>query len=665
MYCKECKIPFDDDIQFCNQCGAELISDLDYFGLATIQGEDGAFEELYWLVESKVRRYLYHRVPIQNLQKCIEEAYDSLWTAMQNYESRDDHFSQWFNRFLYRYALRYTGLHNIFLEEDIEAYQPKYEQDEIDLRIERDITMGEEKRIDILNYILEGVTEKERICISQHYIEKLKIDMIAAGMHTRSVVIEYHIASGCDKMKTNLIEYQKEFGATLFGMTEMAFIIWIMQYDDLSRAINPKDVLHNILFPAEKQLEVKPEVQEMPEAEMQMQLEPEPEPEETVTVEYDQPKTEAEEVTITIYPEEEVTEEPVDLTKAEYEDEYEEAYEDEYTEEYEQQEEIYGRRDDDDEYEDPEEELGEIYDDYDDYVEEEEESVAIKAGNIILKILIAACLVVLIGLCTLIAMNIFGDDKDAPLESEVGTEQVQSDNGQKANADDKKAMDLATTTTAYENYMEEQKLQGHFYAIIPAGENKEPMLVIAKKTKGSAGDNFLPTTKDQGYDIEGVYVIYKNHITKVSDEIKHGKDLKAWRIYHDKLTSYAGKDKIQLYTIVDGKYKYKRIPITKDYDTKAKVFTLKEFTGSNSGNQNADQQKNTEAKKDNREFVDKTVEVVSEDGYLNIRKGPSVDTEKIGTLDDGDEVDIVTIDGDWGELAQGGWIKLTYTKEVQ
>lgn len=62
--------------------------------------------------------------------------------------------------------------------------------------------------------------------------------------------------------------------------------------------------------------------------------------------------------------------------------------------------------------------------------------------------------------------------------------------------------------------------------------------------------------------------------------------------------------------------------------------------------------------------TNKVVRVTAD--VLNIRKSPSADSEKVGSLKKGDAYTIVKTSGKWGYLKSGaGWIHLDYTEEVK
>lgn len=768
MYCKKCGIAFDDKVKFCNQCGSDLISDMEWLGQATAQGQDGAFEELYWKVEAKVRRYLYHRVPVNDLQKCVEEAYDGLLSTIESYEGKDQRFSQWFNRYLYRYALRYTGLHNIFTGEEPVSYAPKYELEDMNLRIERDITMGEEKRIDLLNYILVGVTEKERICISQHYIEKMPVDMIASAMHTRPVVIEYYLATGCDKMRDNLEEYQKEYGGTLFGMSEMAFIIWIMQYDDMSHVINPKEVLNHVKQNATaskadmKKAKGMAALAGAATAALASKTEAKEKAEETKPVAEKAPEAESIQAKAA---------KTLESVLKDDEDEYDEEYV-EYVDEEEESIIEDGEFEEDDvfdhekstsnmrnltyqdhgenkEYVPAEYENSLEYDDsdFEDMEEErnEETSSAVKVGNVILKILIAACIVVLVGLCALIASNLLSKDEEVVEEATTEAITTEATAEVKTEAKEKKedVISYEKANKAFMEFMEKKKLGRYFYAVIEAGEKESPILIYAQRTPASIGDTYQPSVKDKGYTIEGIYAIIDNQIVQIAKEVKQPARQKAWRLYQGKLSSYT-EDGIRTLDITGDSCKFKKeTEVPDDYAEEAEIIALSEFKGTSTevvakkettqatkatteATQEATTKATTEKKEESTkattekkkeestkattekkkeestkattestkattevvateeeeeiyteeptyeelpeeptQSAGRTVEVTSSDGTLNVRESPSSESAKIYSLETGDWVSIVRVKGNWGELASGGWINLSYTRDVE
>ncbi len=686
MYCKKCNLTFDDSFKYCNQCGSELISDLDAMGLALAENQEGAFEQFYEATNLEITDHLYHRVPIDQLASAVEEFYTKLLIDLKSYEP-EMNFTNWFADFINRFILRYTGIHQLFGGDEEKLTEPAPSLALPEIRTEKDIAMRAERRISLLNMIMEGVSEKERICVSLRYVDQMSLAEIAREMHTTENVIAHHFYNGNEKMYNNFNKYEIEQNNNLFGMNSLSFIIWLLQYDDFAHVepMDPQKILDSIKVknPAETVAEYKA-LDEVPKA-------------------ADGPRKRR-------------RQNGGDLSykKAKEETKTPKRYEG---------------------YEAPKASKsagGRI--------------VQILIGVCIVVIVVVAAMIVR----NIFASDDGEETADDSIATTATASVSTQDDTEEATTESKEStISLSEATPLYEAYLEEQGEDGVFYGIIEAGENGNPIMIVSDyENEDEDTDYFLPAVEDQGYDLAGIYSIEDGEVISIANGIEQSEDDQAWRVYNDELTAYYtqdGSEQVRTIEISGDTYKDVKSDVPDDYDNEAEVISLERFTTEDS------EEATTEAEEEGEEVYytayittgvkvrekpdasseqvnslgygtqvtviresgewvklqeydgwimkqytttelsdttteettevteettstseettattetsgeSRTVTIASPAGALTVHSEPDASSSNVGTLTNGEQVTVSNIQGEWGQLSSGGWIYLGYT----
>lgn len=596
MYCKKCNLTFDNSFKYCNQCGSELISNLDALGQALVEDQEGAFERFYEETNPEICDHLYHRVPLKQLESALEEFYTKLLIDLKSFHMEEENFTEWFYAFVKRFILKYTGIHQLFNGDELDLTELAPNLTLPEIRIEKDIAMRAEKRVLLLGKIMEGVEEKERICLSLRYIEQMSLREIAREMHTTENIIAHYFYTGNEKIYHNFNQNEIAENNNLFGMNSLSFIIWLLQYDDFANVnpIDPKKILNAI--------KVK-------------------NPEEMVA-EYK------------ALEQEEKEEKPVRRARSagrqvSYQNQSKEKKKENEIEQYEG-------------YDAPESSGG--------------------AANTIIKVLIGICTVIIILMAVLIVMSIFGSRGEANKEDQdmvTTTQNSETEEETTTEETKKNKVSFAKATKLYKHYLEDQGEEGIFYAIVEAGEDSAPMMIVADNDGNSEGDNFLPSSDDVGYNIVATYILENEEVIQLSSEISQAEEDKAWRLYDDQLSAYYtqnGSEEIRTMEISGDSYKLVISEVPSDYEEYAEVIELEEFRETD-----ADEDETETTTEEEGQIVNYDVVIQSSGGSLNVRAEASTDAAVISKVKNGTQVTIVREKNGWGELSTGGWVYLAYT----
>ena len=228
MNCYHCGAKCVPDAKFCPKCGAAMTFTEELLA-AGRQNDEKALEALYYLTYNNV----YHTLKsmIRDEDTVLDLVQDTYVKAFRSLEQLDkaENFRAWVKRIAANKAKDYIKKAKPMLfsemsaEEDLEF---TFEDDRLEHQPEAVLDRKETARL--VNEILDGLSEEQRMVIGMFYYEQMSVREIAEALGCSENTVKSRLNYGRKKVEYQVRQLEKK-GVKLYSLAPFAFFLWLLR----------------------------------------------------------------------------------------------------------------------------------------------------------------------------------------------------------------------------------------------------------------------------------------------------------------------------------------------------------------------------------------------------------------------------------------------------
>lgn len=231
MYCLNCNKLYDSSDKFCHICGNKLEDELGCYAVQFLKGDQNAVEKIYRCTEGWVRALVCQSLRGADVEDCMQELYLRAFKNMKQFKGQPAAFRGWFNTVVKSGIIDYVRSQKKTW--DHQAEKTDDTEDEFFDIADESIELNPEARLDkkeaynIMDVLLNELTEEQRLCIGLCYIENKKQKEIAEYLNIPLGTVKSRLFSSKEILQTKIREMEKKQGICLFGMSPIWYFMWL------------------------------------------------------------------------------------------------------------------------------------------------------------------------------------------------------------------------------------------------------------------------------------------------------------------------------------------------------------------------------------------------------------------------------------------------------
>ena len=231
MYCLNCNKLYDSSDKFCHICGNKLEDELGCYAIQFLKGDQNAVEKIYRCTEGWVRALVCQSLRGADVEDCMQELYLRAFKNMKQFKGQPAAFRGWFNTVVKSGIIDYVRSQKKTW--DHQAEKTDDTEDEFFDIADESIELNPEARLDkkeaynLMDVLLNELTEEQRLCIGLFYIENKKQKEIAEYLNIPLGTVKSRLFSSKEILQTKIREMEKKQGICLFGMSPIWYFMWL------------------------------------------------------------------------------------------------------------------------------------------------------------------------------------------------------------------------------------------------------------------------------------------------------------------------------------------------------------------------------------------------------------------------------------------------------
>lgn len=231
MYCLNCNKLYDSSDKFCHICGNKLEDELGCYAVQFLKGDQNAVEKIYRCTEGWVRALVCQSLRGADVEDCMQELYLRAFKNMKQFKGQPAAFRGWFNTVVKSGIIDYVRSQKKTW--DHQAEKTDDTEDEFFDIADESIELNPEARLDkkeaynIMDVLLNELTEEQRLCIGLFYIENKKQKEIAEYLNIPLGTVKSRLFSSKEILQKKIREMEKKQGICLFGMSPIWYFMWL------------------------------------------------------------------------------------------------------------------------------------------------------------------------------------------------------------------------------------------------------------------------------------------------------------------------------------------------------------------------------------------------------------------------------------------------------
>ena len=231
MYCLNCNKLYDSSDKFCHICGNKLEDELGCYAVQFLRGDQNAVEKIYRCTEGWVRALVCQSLRGADVEDCMQELYLRAFKNMKQFKGQPAAFRGWFNTVVKSGIIDYVRSQKKTW--DYQAEKTDDTEDEFFDIADESIELNPEARLDkkeaynLMDVLLNELTEEQRLCIELFYIENKKQKEIAEYLNIPLGTVKSRLFSSKEILNTKIREMEKKQGICLFGMSPIWYFMWL------------------------------------------------------------------------------------------------------------------------------------------------------------------------------------------------------------------------------------------------------------------------------------------------------------------------------------------------------------------------------------------------------------------------------------------------------
>ena len=231
MYCLNCNKLYDSSDKFCHICGNKLEDELGCYAVQFLKGDQNAVEKIYRCTEGWVRALVCQSLRGADVEDCMQELYLRAFKNMKQFKGQPAAFRGWFNTVVKSGIIDYVRSQKKTW--DHQAEKTDDTEDEFFDIADESIELNPEARLDkkeaynLMDVLLNELTEEQRLCIELFYIENKKQKEIAEYLSIPLGTVKSRLFSSKEILQTKIREMEKKQGICLFGMSPIWYFMWL------------------------------------------------------------------------------------------------------------------------------------------------------------------------------------------------------------------------------------------------------------------------------------------------------------------------------------------------------------------------------------------------------------------------------------------------------
>lgn len=231
MYCLNCNKLYDSSDKFCHICGNKLEDELGCYAVQFLKGDQNAVEKIYRCTEGWVRALVCQSLRGADVEDCMQELYLRAFKNMKQFKGQPAAFRGWFNAVVKSGIIDYVRSQKKTW--DHQAEKTDDTEDEFFDIADESIELNPEARLDkkeaynLMDVLLNELTEEQRLCIGLFYIENKKQKEIAEYLNIPLGTVKSRLFSSKEILQTKIREMEKKQGICLFGMSPIWYFMWL------------------------------------------------------------------------------------------------------------------------------------------------------------------------------------------------------------------------------------------------------------------------------------------------------------------------------------------------------------------------------------------------------------------------------------------------------
>lgn len=244
MFCENCGNQIKDTQKFCGVCGTKNKA---YDGNATV--EDSMPDTVRQAVNgsNKAKEKLYestYRQAFSLAMQMVKNEQDALDLIQESYIAAFEHlgdlknpekFKSWFNCIVANRCRdclkkkRPQLFTELTTEDEDACFEDTLESEEMSFSPEEYVDYSETKRL--MNEILDGLPEEQKLCILMYYYEELSVAEIAEALDCSTGTVKSRLNYARKKIKADVEELERK-GTKLYGVAPLPFIVWMLRKNE-------------------------------------------------------------------------------------------------------------------------------------------------------------------------------------------------------------------------------------------------------------------------------------------------------------------------------------------------------------------------------------------------------------------------------------------------
>ena len=231
MYCLNCNKLYDSSDKFCHICGNKLEDELGCYAVQFLKGDQNAVEKIYRCTEGWVRALVCQSLRGADVEDCMQELYLRAFKNMKQFKGQPAAFRGWFNTVVKSGIIDYVRSQKKTW--DHQAEKTDDTEDEFFDIADESVELNPEARLDkkeaynLMDVLLNELTEEQRLCIELFYIENKKQKEIAEYLNIPLGTVKSRLFSSKEILNTKIREMEKKQGICLFGMSPIWYFMWL------------------------------------------------------------------------------------------------------------------------------------------------------------------------------------------------------------------------------------------------------------------------------------------------------------------------------------------------------------------------------------------------------------------------------------------------------
>ena len=231
MYCLNCNKLYDSSDKFCHICGNKLEDELGCYAVQFLRGDQNAVEKIYRCTEGWVRALVCQSLRGADVEDCMQELYLRAFKNMKQFKGQPAAFRGWFNTVVKSGIIDYVRSQKKTW--DHQAEKTDDTEDEFFDIADESVELNPEARLDkkeaynLMDVLLNELTEEQRLCIELFYIENKKQKEIAEYLNIPLGTVKSRLFSSKEILNTKIQEMEKKQGICLFGMSPIWYFMWL------------------------------------------------------------------------------------------------------------------------------------------------------------------------------------------------------------------------------------------------------------------------------------------------------------------------------------------------------------------------------------------------------------------------------------------------------